>query len=136
MTPPFDPGPQTRTGTPGPNAVTDDAPGTLTDEERRLLDNAPFPGLRPGDNLWPEIEIAACRTGNVIGDGAVVDRLIRRGLLVGTPLWVPRRDRHPDGFLIEYAYLYQITAAGAAALAVPTPIPESAAPPPIPRARA
>lgn len=93
-----------------------DALPPLTEEERRLLAGAPFPGLRPGDNLWPEIEIADVRSGAVIGDGAVVDGLIRRGLLEGSPLWVPRVDRHPEGFRIEYAFLYHLTEAGRRAL--------------------
>ncbi|WP_157879051.1 hypothetical protein [Pararhodospirillum photometricum] len=89
---------------------------SLTDDERRILEGAPFPGLRPGDNLWPEIEIVDARTGAYVGDGAVVDLLIRRQLLVGKKMWAPKVDRHPEGFRIDFSYLYDVTDAGRAAL--------------------
>lgn len=81
----------------------------LTEDERRILHGAPFPGLRPGDNLWPEINIVDTKTGVLVGDGALVDQLIRRRLLVGEPMWAAKADRHPEGFRIDFPYLYRIS---------------------------
>ncbi|GEO82656.1 hypothetical protein [Pararhodospirillum oryzae] len=89
----------------------------LTPEEIRILQGAPFPGLRPGDNLWPEIEIVDVRSGELVGDGAVADLLIRRRFLEGERMWAPKPDRHPEGFRIEYPFLYRLTEAGREALA-------------------
>ncbi|MBE1236983.1 hypothetical protein IHV25_04905 [Phaeovibrio sulfidiphilus] len=86
----------------------------LTEEECRILEGTPFPGLRPGDNLWPEINIVDVRSGHFVGDGAVVDRMIRRQLLVGEPMWAGKADRHPsEGFRIDFPYIYRMSTGAA-----------------------
>lgn len=85
---------------------------------------APFWGLRPGDNLWPEISLVPRRwkelkrTDCSECHGEDIDWLTRHGFLDtderddGFPIL-----HHPEGFTLECRFRFIITDIGRAVLA-------------------
>lgn len=88
----------------------------LTATQLRALRAAPFWGLRPGDNMWPESEYQDLE-GEHMFDGTEVDGLVRLGLLTfeeqetGYPT-----EEHREVGEVEFRWRYSLTPAGAAAL--------------------
>lgn len=93
---------------------------SLTTHEIRCLAYTPFNGLRPGDNLWPDVALVS-RTGRRIVDGSVVSDLILRGYLAAEELPAGKTERHDEGFEVEYRWRYRLTEEGRAALASSLP---------------
>lgn len=87
----------------------------MTNDEIRCLAHAPFNGLRPGDNLWPDVELVDA-SGKAVADGAMVNDLIRRGYIVAFERPTGRRETHDEGFEVEYRWRYRLTPKGETAL--------------------